>query len=131
MEFKAEKDIGAFLIPLLILVISILFTKRITIIAVVIIAVFVIFLVVNMCTLKYSLSYTELVIQSLWGKKRIDLSKVSSTKRISGGYSMSASSGHQVALYSEDTKLVAVSPKDIEAFENELLKRIKNNKNNF
>lgn len=125
MYFKAERDIAVIIIPVMISLITIIFFRKISITLIVILAILNIFIIVNMCTLKYKLSDEELMIQSFWGEKTFNLSRITKTKKIKGGYSMSSSSGKQIALFCNDTKIISVSPMDAELFEDEITKRIK------
>lgn len=125
MYFKAERDKAVIIIPVMISIIAIFSLQKINIILIVILAILNMFIIVNMCTLKYKLSDKELMIQSFWGKKTFDLYTINKIKMIKGGYSMSSSSGKQIALYSDELKLVSVSPADVALFENEIMKRIK------
>lgn len=126
MYFKAERDIAVIIIPIMISIITIITLQKISVILIVILAIFNIFIIVNMYTLKYKISDKELIIQSFWGKKTFDLCRITKAKKVKGGYSMSSSSGKQIALFCNDTKLVSVSPVDAELFEDEIIKRIKN-----
>lgn len=71
------------------------------------------FIFINMLTIKYVFTETELVIKTCLFKIVIKLNKVTCVRRTWGIYSFSASSCEQLKLTYVNGKIISISPKDL------------------
>ncbi len=86
-------------------------------------SVILLFLSINMLTITYIFSESELLIKTCMFKTRVKLDKIMDVKRERGLYSFSASSYEQLKLIYSDGRKIGISPKDMPAVEKYICER--------
>ena len=104
--FKGEFDLGTFLVTALIA--AIVFG----------------FFAVNMLTIRYIVTETELMIKTCMFKTVLKLDKITEVRQEGGGYSFSASSMEQLKLLYNDGQKIRISPQNLREFEEMLNEKI-------
>ncbi len=79
------------------------------------------FFAVNMLTIRYIVTETELIIKTCMFKTVLKLDKITGIRQEGGGYSFSTSSMEQLKLLYNNEKKIRISPENLKEFE-ELLK---------
>lgn len=80
------------------------------------------FFAVNMLTIRYIVTETELIIKTCMFKIVLKLEKITEIRQEGGGYSFSASSMEQLKLRYNDGQKIRISPQNLREFE-EMLKK--------
>ena len=82
------------------------------------------FFAVNMLTIRYIVTETELIIKTCMFKTVLKLDKIKEIRQEGGGYSFSASSMEQLRLLYNDGQKIRFSPQNLSEFEEMLKEKI-------
>ena len=131
MVYKAKKDKNIYLIPIFSTLLSVLikyFTQSAganTIFTTLVTATVVwLFMLINMLTIRYIVTDTELTSKTCMFKTVLKLDKITEVKRGTGGYTFSTSSMEQLKLRYHDGQKFSISPENREEFEEMLRKKM-------
>lgn len=127
MIYKAKKDKFVYIFPVAMFIVTVLADVfgggfDISLLATALIAAIVLgFFTVNMLTIRYIVTETELIIKTCMFKTVLKLDKIKEIRQEGGGYSFSASSMEQLRLLYNDGQKIRISPENLREFE-EMLK---------
>lgn len=134
MIYKAKKDKTVVVIPIVVetlIIFSRLYRNTTNIISILLIIVIssmlVLFILINMLTIKYIITDTHLIIKTCFFKNALCLNKIIKVERTYGGYSFSASSCKQLKLIYADNTTIRISPSNLNVFEQVLNESINSN----
>ena len=131
MIYKAKKDKMVYLFPIVMFSITVLvdafkgeFDLGTFLVTALIAAIVFGFFAVNMLTIRYIVTETELMIKTCMFKTVLKLDKITEVRQEGGGYSFSASSMEQLKLLYNDGQKIRISPQNLREFEEMLNEKI-------